>query len=512
MISAHSRITRTGQRLGMSRTWMIVSLLIALVVGLTAALTWNDKLARVLGRSSEAATEPSAEMDPSRSPGKKQLWTCGMHPQVIRDQPGNCPICHMKLVPLAVSSAGSGASGSSAQAAPDIRYYWDPSSTPPYVSSSPGKSPDGNDLIPVYGVEVAAGSTLTIDPVVVQNMGVRVAAAAVVPLRRTMRANGTLMEPEPNHRDVNLRVSGWIEQLFANVDGMRVEKGDPLFELYSPDLQIAIEELIAARRARDSTGADRQSVVAKAGETAFLAAHKRLELLGFDSAEVDSLAAGEHAPHTVIFRSPMKGHVTQSTVYAGGAVKAGDRVMRIADQSTMWIEIQLSQQQLALVHPGASVSATTDALPGRVFKGEVVFVHPHLDMTTRSATARTVVQNVGHELRENMFAEVEITAEVSPNTLAVPREAIIDSGERQVAFVARGGGHFEPRTVKIGSSGDGGLVEVLSGLSPGELVVTSGQFLLDSESRLREAIQKHLDTSLLAPGAAERKPPSESGR
>src|SRR5687767_12110132 len=185
----------------------------------------------------------------------KQLWTCGMHPQVIQDHPGDCPICHMELTPLktdaAASSSSSSSSSSSAAAAPaerKVKYWWDPMMNPPYIAQQPGKSPMGMDLVPVYEDEVIAGPAVTIDPVIVQNMGVRVAPVVFGSVQREVRVVGYLEEPEPLHRDINLRVRGWIEKLYADTDGMPIQKGQKLFDLYSPDIQVAVNELLTARK------------------------------------------------------------------------------------------------------------------------------------------------------------------------------------------------------------------------------------------------------------------------
>jgi len=427
--------------------------------------------------------------------GEKQLWTCGMHPQVIRDAPGSCPICGMELTPLRPDKTA---------AAPKERkllYYWDPMLSPPYISDRPGKSPMGMDLIPVYEDEVSAGATITIDPTIVQNMGVRVADVVDGPLRRTVRAVGYLEEPEPAHYDINLRVSGWIQKLYANVDGMHLNAGDPLFDLYSPELQVAVGELIAARRARPAdTPAHGTAVLL------YETARQKLELLGLTRAQVERLATLDRPPATVTFTSPITAHLTEKLVYEGDAVKAGDKVLRLADRTSMWLEARVFEQDLAMVAVGRPVRATVTALPGRVFSGEIAFVHPHLDPATRTGMARMVIPNDGMVLRQGMYATVEIEAEVTPHALLAPREAVIDTGSEQVAFVVRPGGHFDPRRVRMGATGDDGHVQILAGLAPGEQVVTSGQFLIDAESRFREAIQRFLNKDLLQPGATPSAP------
>jgi hypothetical protein len=206
----------------------------------------------------------------------------------------------------------------------------------------------------------------------------------------------------------------------------------------------------------------------------------------------------DKAPPTVTFTSPRAGHVVDKTVVEGSAVKAGDRIMRIADRSTMWLQVQVHEQQLSLVHFGTSVRAQINGIPGKTFEGEIEFIYPHLDMMARTATMRVVLPNEGHALHEGMFATVDIDAPIADNAIQVPREAVIDSGTRQIVFIAQEGGHFEPRKVTVGETGrssggnDDDRVQILTGLSGNENVVISGQFLLDSESRMKEAIQKHL--------------------
>jgi len=413
------------------------------------------------------------------------LYTCGMHPQVIQKQPGLCPLCQMELTPLAVGTAQAGAAGGK-PAERRVRYWRDAASEPPYVSAEPGTSPAGRALVPVYAEELAAGDVLTIDPRVVQNMGVRTARVERGAVVRRLRLPGVVWEPEPAHHDVTLRVSGWIEKLFADTDGMHVLQGAPLFELASPELAAVVEELIAARRA-----AARPDAGAHAAE--FLAlAQRRLAALGLAQAEIERLAALEAAPRTLTIASPIAGHVIEKEVVAGSRVEAGQRILRLADRTTMWVDLALTAATSGQVHVGDRARLTVDALPGRVFEGPVSFVHPHVDPETRAALARIVLPNADWALQEGMFAMAEISAAVAQDALLVPREAVIDTGARQIAFVVLADGSFEPTRVRLGAAADGGLVQVLEGLAPGERVVTSGQFLLDSESRIREGVKKFL--------------------
>ncbi len=425
---------------------------------------------------------------------EKQLWTCGMHPQVIQDKPGICPICEMKLTPLRQDNAKP-------KAEKKIKYWWDPMMNPPYISDAPGKSPMGMDLVPVYEDEVASGPTVTIDPAVVQNMGIRTARVTEGPLRTIVRAVGYFREAEPNQHDISLKVGGWIEKLYADTEGKLVAQGEPLFEVYSPDLFVAQEELIAATRAlkkqtSEELRRDAQQLVENA--------RRKLELWNVAVQDIDAIAQAERAQRALTFRSPISGHVVEKMIVQGSSVQSGEKLLRIVDHSVLWLDIQLFEYQLPLVAIGQKAVASVRGVPGKTFSGQVTFIHPHVDPTTRAASARLAFENPGFELKPGMYATAEFQIESAERTLLVPREAVIDTGVRQVAFVVREAGHFEPRDVQMGIETSDGTVQILKGLAAGEVVVTSGQFLLDVESRMREAIQK-----MLKPQAPEKKTSAE---
>lgn len=369
-----------------------------------------------------------------------ELWTCSMHPQVLQSEPGLCPICHMALTPVSAAAAGGG---------------------------------------------------LALDPVVVQTMGVRTVRVRTARLAHDVRVGGRLVERTPDHRDVNLRVGGWIETLHAGTDGMRVMRGEPLFELSSPELTLAIGELIAARTRAESRPDD------ELARTLLAAARARLVQLGLSDEQIDELARLDAAPATIPFLAPSDGHVTAVEVYAGAAVEPGMRVLRLADNARLWLDLRVPERDLGRVRDGAAVTAEVDTYPGETFAGHVVFVHPHVDDATRTALVRAEIDNGMRRLREGQWARATIASDAEPEALVVPREALVETGRRTLAFVALGGGRFDPREVQAGAGGDDGLVAVLAGLDAGEEVVVSGQFLLDSESRLREAVRKRLE-----PGAA----------
>ena len=509
--------TPTARR---SRSGSLVFLLLFTAGGIYAGMRWHTTFERWLMPSAGGDTVAAASAKEFGKPtdGKKQLWTCGMHPQVIQDHPGDCPICHMKLTPLVTGDAGDSAAAALSEKsaaggeARNVKYWWDPMMNPPYISDKPGKSPMGMDLVPVYEDRAqSAGAAVVIDPAVVQNMGVRTAVVIEGPLQQTVRATAILAEPEPGRRDINLRVSGWIQTLYANIDGMAVKKGEPLFDLYSPELRLAIEELITARKSADRVGQDAGGSLAQTSAALIAAAELRLQTLGLTAEQIAELSGLEHAPAVVTFLSPIDGHVIEKAmVYNGSAVMAGQLVLRLADRSTMWFEARVPEGSIGRVREGQRAVARVNALPERTFEGEVVFVHPHLDEMTRTALVRMAMPNPDGVLRSAMYAIADIDVGSADPVMLIPREAVIDTGEKQLVFVSTGKGRFEPRNVTIGLSGEQGLVQVRSGLKAGESVVSSGQFLIDSESRLREAISKFLagDSSGGAAAASAAKPPT----
>lgn len=430
-----------------------------------------------------AAATASAPADGSGH--GKQLYTCGMHPQVIQDHPGSCPICHMKLTPMRTDASGV------AQGQKRILYWWDPMLGPSSIVDKPGKSAMGMELVPVCEGDVSAGPRVTIDPTVVQNMGVRTAEVTRGPLDVTVRTVGVLKVPEPGLHDVTLRVGGWVEKLYADTDGMHVRKDQPLFELYSPDLQVAAEELISAVRAVKTIDPAAGDAVRTDARAMVDSARRKLRLWGVAEQDLDAIATAQRPPRTVVFRSPASGHVVEKSVVEGSAVQTGTKLLRIEDHGTMWLDAEVYPAQLPLVSIGERVEATVEGVPGRTFTGMVSFVYPHLDHMTRTQIVRTTLDNAEMLLRPGMYATVKVTARPVADALLVPREAVIDTGTRQIAFVvADADGHFDPRRVRTGLSGDDGKVQVLEGLAPGERIVTSGQFLMDVESRTTEAIQK----------------------
>jgi Cu(I)/Ag(I) efflux system membrane fusion protein/cobalt-zinc-cadmium efflux system membrane fusion protein len=370
-----------------------------------------------------------------------------------------------------------------------VAYWWDPMLGPSSISDKPGKSAMGMDLVPVYEDQASAGPTVRIDPTIVQNMGVRTIEVTRGSLERTIRTVGMLQVPEPGLHDITLKVGGWIDKLYADTDGMRVSKDQPLFELYSPELQVAEEELIAARRAVQALDANASEPVRQEAQAMVESSKRKLRLWDVSDQDIDAIAQADRAQRTVTLRSPADGHVVEKQVVQGSAVQVGTKLMRIEDHSKLWLDAQVYEEQLPWVEMGQAVTATVDGVPDRTFTGKVTFVYPHVDHMTRTTTVRTMIENPDHELRPGMYATANITARLVQDAVLVPREAVIDTGTRQFAFVSIGEGRFQPRKVRMGMRGDE-RVQILEGLAqlqPTTLATMHGSSYVGDGSRaLRE--------------------------
>src|SRR6266516_2448924 len=425
---------------------------------------------------------------------EETLYTCGMHPQVIRKKPGNCPICGMKLTPIrnhADASVSTNASATTASGEPKIKYY---KSTMMLgeISQTPRKDSMGMDMVSVYEDEAADSATISIDPVTMQNMALRTGTVTKGPLRRTIRTVGTVDFDETALADVTTKFRGWIEKLYVDATGKQAHKGEPLFEIYSPELYSAQTEfLLSLNQAPGTAGA----------ESLKASALTKLKFFDISDEQIAELAKTKEARKTLRINAPRDGIVVEKMVVEGQMVDAGMKLYRLADLALVWVLSQVYEQDLAFLKLGQEALVRLSYLPDREFRGRVTCIYPTLDEKTRTAKVRMEFHNPGFFLKPGMFATVELRAELELSTLLVPDSAVLRSGEKNTVFVALDGGKLEPRTVILGVRSENNFYQVLSGLNEGERVVTSGQFMLDSESQLREAIQKMLRPT--APASAE---------
>lgn len=421
----------------------------------------------------------------SSSPTEKTLYTCSMHPQVIQDHPGDCPICGMKLVAVRKDPASAGKDRQ--ESGRKIKYY---KSTMLLgeISQTPRKDSMGMDMIPVYEGEEET-QTITVDPATIQKMGVRTAVVTKGPLRRVIRTVGTIDYNETALADVTTKFRGWIEKLYVDSTGKQVHKGEPLFDIYSPDLYNAQSEYVLANQ----------------GGTGGLKASARQKLKLFDVSEdqIAQLEKTRQPQRTLRVDAPIDGIVVEKNAVQGQMVEAGMRLYRLADLGIVWVQSQIYEQDLGLLKLGQEAEVSLSYLPDRKFRGRITYIYPTVDEKTRTARVRMEFHNPGFFLKPGMFATVELHAELEPDALLIPDTAILRSGDKNTVFVALEGGKFEPRNVTIGARSENDQIQILSGLKEGERVVTSGQFMLDSESQLREAIQKMLNPASASVTPAE---------
>ena len=391
--------------------------------------------------------------------------------------------------PAATAAAGSGPCPGGAEP-----LYWKAPMNPSYVTDKPGKSPMGMDLVPVCPGEEGggAGSGIRIDPAVVQSMGVRTALVARRDLARKLRTVGRVAYDERLVAHVHTKIQGWVEKLYVEYEGQLVERGQPLLEIYSPELVSTQEELLLAARYRKSTGQSAFEDVAEGGRALFEATRRRLELWDVSDRDIERLLETGVVRKTLVLYAPGSGVVTHMMVRGGMEVGPNDNLYTIADLSRVWLYADVYEYELPWVSVGQKGVVDLSYLPGATFEGEVTYVYPFLDPKTRTARVRLELPNPDLILKPNMFANVTIETEVRSEALVVPEEAVIRSGRRNLVIVALGEGHFEPRGIELGLDSGDGWLEVKTGLDTGERVVTSGQFLIDSESKLREAVQKFL--------------------
>ncbi|HSV13448.1 MAG TPA: efflux RND transporter periplasmic adaptor subunit [Tepidisphaeraceae bacterium] len=481
-------------------SWNSTAWLIALAIGALAAVVWMISPHHTGGIDGNVASATTTTSGQPSSSGE-HLWTCGMHPQVLLPHPGNCPICGMKLTPVKDQDHDDHPAAGKSQR--KIAYWWDPMLGASSVSDHPGKSAMGMDLVPVYDEQLQSGPGVRIDPTVVQNIGVETAAVTRGPLNVTVRAVGVLMVPTPGLHDVTLKISGFVQKLYADTEGAAVVKGDVLFDLYSPELIVAGQELSAAEQSLKSLDANASDAQRAEANAMVESAKSKLRLWDIDERDIEAMVSSGGQVKTVPIRSPADGYVTDKMIVQGSAVQAGMKLMRIVDQRSMWLDVQVYPGQAERVAMGQPVRTTIDGLPGKTFNGKITFIAPQVDQNTLAQTVRTTLDNPDHELRPGMFATANITTQPVQDTVMAPREAVIDTGARQIAFVmdATNPGHFQPRNVRMGIAGDDDKVQIVEGLAPGDQVVTSGQFLMDVESRTTEAIQKLRSAGMAGGGA-----------
>ena len=431
-------------------------------------------------------------------------YTCGMHPFIITDKPGNCPICGMTLTKIEGSAAPGVAAG--AKAAPagqpsggarKILFYRNPMN-PNVTSQSPAKDQMGMDFVPVYedeaggsGVDVnlpEGYATVQVGVERVRLAGIQSATAVRETISHPVRAVGIVVPDETRVRRVQAKIEGWIEKLHTNFTGQLVTKGEPLLEIYSPDLVATQREYLLARagvdRMKESPYEDARQMSSGLAQ----AARTRLNLFDVPESFIEELERTGKVQRTVTLNAPVSGYVTGKEIFEGTRVMPGMDLLTVTDLSRVWIDADLYEYEAQSVRVGQAALLDTVADPGTRMKGRVAFIYPTFSPETRTLKVRFEFPNPGLRLKPQMYANVLLDLH-SVTGVVIPDSALIETGVRVIAFVDAGNGSFEPREVKVGVRGNG-KAQILSGVKAGEKVAVGANFLLDSESKLRAALTK----------------------
>ncbi|HSN81998.1 MAG TPA: efflux RND transporter periplasmic adaptor subunit [Polyangiales bacterium] len=401
------------------RYWLPIGVLLlaAAAVGTWMFFQYDER--------AEPTAEPAAEHAHEEGVA---YYTCPMHPSVRQASPGKCPICGMELTPVTNEDLNTG--------------------------------------------------TVVVDEVRRQQIGVTTSEVKRRELSRDIRAVGQVKVDETLLADVNLRMSGWVQDLYVDETGQPVKKGQTLFTLYSPELYAAEREYITALRRTREESPDALIELARASE-------QRLRLLGMSPSQIRQLERRAEAWEYVPVLSPATGYVIEKNIVEGGRVEAGTRVYRIANLKRVWIEADVFESDLPHVELNQTVRVKLPYVPGQTFEGRIDYIYPTIAGLTRTGRIRIALKNPDLVLKPDMYASVEIEVDLGER-LAVEDSAVIYTGPRRLVFVDLGEGRLRPQEIEIGAHADG-FVEVTEGLEPGDMVVTSGNFLIAAESRIRSA-------------------------
>lgn len=413
------------------------------------ALLLAAGLGALAGCSRQASAAPAA-------PGDIDYYTCTMHPSVRSQDPdGKCPICGMDLVPVKKAPPRAG----------------------------PAEGPEAGTGVPI--ADQPREFTIPLDRQ--QLIGVTYATAEVKPLRRTVRAVGTVMATTAKHWDYVARVDGYVHELFVAAPGDRVEKGQALMDLYSPDLVATEGEYVDLLRMRDGGRREENAATTQNAEHLIAGARARLRQWNISDGQIDALEKSGKAEPYLVLESPFDGVVEEIAVHQGRHVAVGDHLVDLVDLSSVWVWAEFYENELPLVKAGMAVTISSSAMPDLSIPARIAVVDPFVSEARRTGRVRIDVDNPGLRLRPNAYVDVALALDEGEG-LTVPADAVLPTGEHNVVFVDKGGGRLEPRFVTLGGK-YGDLYSVTGGLRAGERVVASANFLVDAESKVQGALK-----------------------
>jgi Cu(I)/Ag(I) efflux system membrane fusion protein/cobalt-zinc-cadmium efflux system membrane fusion protein len=457
-------------------------------------------------RGQDAPAQPAAD---------RQLFQCPMDPEVIEEQPGSCPKCGMPLVPMKEQLPDHAEHPVGTDAREREILYWYAPMDPTYIRDEPGLSPMGMKLVPKYADEGRGAETgvIKIDPVQVQNIGVKSEPARLGDVALTARTVGILDFNADLITWVNTKFSGWIEKVHVNYVGQDVREGQALFEVYSPELVTTQEEYVRAMDYKDSLDGSDRTEARRQAESLLRSTRDRLAYWDISEEQIRALTESRRVQRRLTVLSPVDGVVVEvmDEALEGMFIRPGMDLYKIADISSLWVHADVYESDLPWIREKQPARVYFRSDPDQVFRGKILFLYPEVSRETRTLKICVEVPNKDARLRAGMYADVVLQGPPVRDAVLIPNSAVLRSGERDLVFIDLGEGRFAPREVTLGIRGEGDVIQILEGLAPGEAVVTQSQFMLDSESRVQEAIAKFVSRRDGESKPAEKPSPPASG-
>jgi Cu(I)/Ag(I) efflux system membrane fusion protein/cobalt-zinc-cadmium efflux system membrane fusion protein len=415
---------------------------------------------------------------------QKQQYTCPMHPQIVQDKPGDCPICGMKLVPLNKDEKASGKKVK--------KIIYKSSMNPDETSDRPGKDSMGMDMVPFEIKDEDENAPVGLAPVSISKekremIGISFGDVELRNISREIRTSVRIVPDETRMHKVTTKVNGWVEKLYVNQTGQFVSKGSPLMSIYSPEILSAQQEYLSAIKSKEKFAND-PGMAASLGEIE-KASSERLRLLDISSSQIERIKNTGVIERAVTLVAPASGYVSEKMVLQGQKIAMNDALMVIVDLSHVWGEIDIYETDLPYVKVGMYAEVTLSYWAGKIFKGKISFLNPFLSQETRTMKARLEIPNRDIILKPNMYGDAKLTYSVGVK-LTVPEKAVMRTGTRDYVFIEGRGDLIVPYEIKVGVRSADGYYEVISGIKEFERVVTSANFLVDSESSLKAALKE----------------------